>query len=656
MNYCQVAVNSPFNNSILTYQYNLKENVSRGKLVYVPLGSRYEKGCILKTDVNDIEYEKDKIKPIGPEYVKDFHLDNKTLEIFQWASDYYHYPLGQHIFNCLPKPLKRPRKLNVYEGRGEPLEFKINSAQEEYYKKIIQTQGFQKWLIHGIAGSGKTIIYLMAMNHAIQNGFSVLFLLPEINLTPQTLKFFQKHCHGSLYIYNSALSNSDKYGLWKKLSEDSEPKVILGVRSSVFLPVKNLGLVIVDEEHDSSFKQEDRCPYHARDIAVKRASMEKIPIILGSATPSLEVYHQIKDTEGYLVMKERPGKAKLPDIKLVDVRKKKAIDSYPFAEESIEAMKSALSKGEQVLVFMNRLGFAQFVQCRNCGHQFHCPNCSINLKYYKKRGTLFCRYCEYKEALPEQCPECSNMNLLQCGYGTEKLAEVLTEIFPDKRVERFDRDDVGTFGKLNQRLEEFHRGDIDILVGTQMLSKGHNFERVNLVLILGIDGQLNFPDFRAEERVFQTMTQVSGRSGRFGDEGRVLVQTLNPENDIFSYLDRPEQFYGRELGIRESCHCPPFARQAELYLTSKDGATAFKSAQQISNTLKGLGKTHFQSINVSCPRPALVEKKVNKYTWCLLVRSYRVNDLHNSLKTLRFNLKLPHTVSLKIDVDPICIG
>ena len=656
MNYCQVAVNSPFNDSILTYQYGHNEDVYRGKLVYVPLGSRYEKGCILKTVLKDVEYEKEKIKPIGSEYGLDFHIDSKTLKILEWTCNYYHYPLGQHIFHCLPKPLKHPRRLNVYEGCGNPLDFEINSIQEKYYKKIIQHKGFQKWLIHGITGSGKTVIYLLIINHIIKNGGSVLFLLPEINLTPQMLKFFQRHCHGSLYVYNSTLSNSDKYGLWKKLSEDSTPKVILGVRSSIFLPIKNLGLIIVDEEHDVSFKQEERCPYHARDIAVKRADLEKIPVILGSATPSVEVYNQFKDSEYYLVMKERPGKSRLPDVKLLDVRNMGKNQFYPFVEESIEAIKKSLLKKEQVLVFMNRLGFAQFVQCRHCGHRFHCPNCSINLKYYKKRNHLFCQYCEHREAFPEQCPECFNLNLIRYGYGTEKLAEVLAESFPDKTIKRFDRDDISTFSKLNRRLEEFHRGEIDILVGTQMLSKGHNFEKVNLVVILGIDSQLNFPDFRATERAFQTMIQVSGRSGRFGKESQVLVQTLSPENDIFSYIKNPDEFYRSELEIRASCHCPPFSRQVELYLTAKDSDLALKSAAHIADILKRLGKIHFPSINVSEPRPALVEKKVNKYTWCLLVRGHSLNELHNSLKTLRANLKLAYNVFLKIDVDPVCIG
>ena len=656
MHYCQVAVNSPFNNSILTYHHDSEKEIRRGDLFYVPLGSRYVKGCILETGLKHSEYEGEKIKPVGPEYGTNFHLDDKVLEVFEWVCRYYHYPLGQHIFNCLPKPLKRPRKLNVYEGRGVPLDFKINSKQKEYYEKIIQSQGFQKWLLHGITGSGKTIVYLLVMNHIIQGGRSVLFLLPEINLTPQTLKFFQHHCHGSLYVYNSALSNSDKYGLWKKLSEDSGPKVILGARSSVFLPIKNLGLIVVDEEHDASFKQENRCPYHARDIAIKRASLEKIPIILGSATPSLEIYNQFKGGENYLVMKNRPNKYKLPDVKLIDVRNMNKERFYPFAKESIEGIKKALDKKEQILVFVNRLGFAQFIQCSSCGHQFYCPNCSVNLKYYKKRNQLFCQHCEYKEHFPEKCPECSNLNLLQCGYGTEKLAEVLMNIFPDKKIKRFDRDDIGTFGKLNQRLEEFHRGEIDVLVGTQMLSKGHNFEKVNLVVILGIDSQLNFPDFRATERVFQTMTQVSGRSGRFGEQGRVMVQTLNPENDIFSCMDDPGPFYERELEIRKICRCPPFSRQAELYFTAKDSESALELAGGIANILKRLGKDHFSSINVSEPRPALVEKKVNKYTWCLLVQSCSPNELHNSLKTLRFNLKLPRNVSLKIDVDPVCIG
>ena len=631
----------------------------QGELVYVPLGRRNERGCVLETHITgELECEENKVKSIGDKYELELVIEKNLLNLFKWVANYYHYPLGQHIFDCLPRPLRRPKQLKSFQGKGQPLDFNLNELQNYHYKKIVSHQGFNKWLIHGITGSGKTAIYMSVISDILASGKSVLFLLPEINLTPQFLQTFERHCSCPIYTYHSALSNSDRYGLWKQLCKDHSPKIILGVRSSVFLPIRNLGLIIVDEEHDASFKQETRCPYNARDVAIKRAQLLNIPIVLGSATPALETYYQFKNLENnYLVMNQRVGKGRPSSITILDAKMDKENEHEPFSIESVGKIQLALEKKEQVLVFVNRLGFASFMQCRACGTQFDCPNCSTSLKYYKYRSELSCQYCDYKQPAPEQCPKCSNMNLVHGSFGTEKLAEVLRKAFPNHVIERFDRDDIKTFSKLGQRLEAFHRGEIDILVGTQMLSKGHNFKRVNLVLILGIDAQLNFPDFRSNERVFQLISQVSGRGGRFNDSSEVVIQTFNPQNSIFSHIKSVGNnlFYQDELKARSLCQCPPFSRLAMVYLTSKTEDIAMTAAQEMVEGLNTLKAKYFNKIDVLGPRPALVEKKVNKYTWCLLIRSTDINHLHNSIRSMQDSYRPHRSISLKLDIDPIQI-
>jgi primosomal protein N' (replication factor Y) len=322
-------------------------------------------------------------------------------------ANYYHYPLGQLLNDVLPPFLKRPRKLNFDQGLGTPSDMILNSDQQNVVDEITKFgfDKFSKWLVHGVTGAGKTLIYLELIKKILAENKSVLFLLPEINLTPQFLKTFQTYLNVPIYSYNSSISSSDKFGLWKLLQEDESPKMILGVRSSIFLPIKKLGLVIVDEEHDQSFKQDDRCTYNARDIAIKRASLEKIPVILGSATPMVETYKAFIETDHYFALRNRAQNAKLPSVELVDMRGRSKIESekmlWPYSSESIIKIKKALAKGEQALVFINRLGYANYLQCNACGHQFACPNCSTNLKYFKKRSELSCQTCEYKERAPE---------------------------------------------------------------------------------------------------------------------------------------------------------------------------------------------------------------------------------------------------------------
>lgn len=625
----------------------------------VPLGKRIIDGCVWgpaeSSSISDLK----KIKAIV-EIDTEIFLSEMECDLYQWMANYYHYPLGQLLHDVLPTFLKRPRKLNFDQGEAQPLKLIMNDEQKNVVDQISAYgfDKFSKWLVHGVTGAGKTLIYLEILKKIIAQNKSVLFLLPEINLTPQFLKTFQTYLNVPIYSYNSAVSNSDKFGLWKLLQEDTSPKLILGVRSSIFLPIKDLGLIIVDEEHDQSFKQDDRCTYNARDIAIKRASLEKIPVILGSATPMVETYKAFVGTDHYFALRKRAQDARLPSVELIDMRGRSKVEVdraiWPYSTESIYKMKKALERGEQVLVFINRLGYANYLQCNACGHQFACPNCSTNLKYFKKRSELSCQTCEYKQPAPDMCPECMNINLAPKGFGTEKAYEILKEILPNKRIERFDRDEIKTFTQLENVLAQFHNKEIDVLVGTQMLSKGHNFENVNLVLILGIDSQLNFPDFRSNERVYQTLTQVSGRAGRFGKDAEVLVHTLAPENKIFTYLQNHtfEEFYEDEIPMREMCSSPPLKKLILIYFNSKSQEAVIKESSTQANSLRALAVKHFEQVEILGPRPSMIEKKINKFTWSLMIRSSDINQLHNLIRTFSKNYRPPHTISLKIDVDP----
>jgi primosomal protein N' (replication factor Y) len=662
MKVARIAVNYPLKNSGLLYFY--EDELQRGDVVEVPLGKRKELGCVVSIDESTskeyISTPQDKIKSILS-VIPESKLEENELQLFEWIASYYHYSLGQVIFDCLPHKLKRPRALEQAEGEGRELEFIPNVRQKYVVEEIRKGLGdFKRFLIHGVTGSGKTAIYMDLIKETLSRNKSVLFLLPEINLTPQFTQTFSKYLKASILSYHSELSDSQKYQIFQTARTAKEPMLILGVRSSVFIPIKNLGLIVIDEEHDTSFKQDDRCPYNARDVATKKAQLLKIPLVMGSATPSLESYfsfHSEAGIKNLFEIRERAGVANLPEVELIDAREKgeKEQEIWPLVPKSITAISEALNRDEQVLVFVNRLGYANYLQCRSCGHQFNCPNCSVTLRYFRKKNILGCSHCDYKDSLPSQCPECACLTLSQKGFGTEKIQDVLQKIFPEKVIERFDREEIKTFTQLEDRLSDFHHGKVHIMVGTQMLSKGHNFEKVKLVLILGIDGQLNFPDFRSSERVYQTLTQVAGRAGRFSKDGKVLIQTLNPENRIFSIVKNHEfeSFYKEELKIRELCDCPPYKRLVMVHFSSRfQDKLISHVTEHIGPMIRSLIGSHFPEVVILGPRPAHIEKKSNQFTWSILLKSQDLTQLHNLLKTFENNYKSLSSVSYKIDIDP----
>ncbi len=658
--FAKIAVDYPIKNLGLTYRIPEGLELMVGDIVEIPLGKRVELGCVLEFE-QSVD-EKIKIKDVISKREDYPRLEKNSLELFIWMSQYYHYSAGKLIIDSLPLAKKRPKPLEPVPSIKNTTPITPNKTQQEIIDGISEKiETFSKHLIHGVTGAGKTVIYLELIKKIIAQNKSALYLLPEINLTPQFVATFSQSVDCEIYTFHSEVTDSQKFNIWHKASSTEKPVLFIGVRSSVFLPIKNLGLIIIDEEHDNSFKQDDRCTYNARDVAVKKAQITNCPVIMGSATPALETYNHFKSSTNpiskYWKLENRVENATLPEIVLLDTRTKSQSeeDVWPFHPESIQVLRDAVAKNEQCLVFINRLGYANYVQCRACGHQFFCKNCSITLRYFKQKNVLSCQHCEYHEPMPQGCPECSNLTLLQKGFGTEKVQEVLRRILPSVRTERFDRDIIKNLTELKRRLDEFHRGDVDILVGTQMLSKGHNFRKVKRVIILGVDNQLNLPDFRANEKIYQTVVQVAGRAGRYSDDGKVYIQTANPEAQLFEIIKQGsfDGFYKIELPIRQLCECPPFYKIAVMYFSGRDQSklTVFVT-QKIDAALKSMQRQHFPEVLILGPRPALLEKRANQFTWTVLLKSKDFNQLHNLIQTFESNIQIISGVSLKIDIDP----
>lgn len=666
-NYYQVAVDFPGANSVFTYA--TADNYHTGDLVEVPFGkgNRSALGTIIEPSQTQalIQIDKSKIKLIKGALANSYALDDKELELYHWMAKYYHYSLGKLIFDCLPKPLKRPRKIEFIQGEDRALPFVLNPEQKGIFENIKPKleKSFSQSYIHGVTGSGKSAVYISLIKECLAQGKSVQFLLPEINLTPQFTEMFKEFLPCKILTYHSGVTASEKYTIWKNLKEEKGPFLILGVRSSIFLPVKNLGLIVVDEEHDNSFKQTDRCPYNGRDVAIKKAQIHNCPVILGSATPSLENYSRFEKLgeESYYTLKERAGEGQFPKLVLRDITQKFNHENpaWPLLDETLDDLKAALDKGEQALVFINKLGYSSFVQCRNCSHQFLNENCGCmnNLRYFKQKNCLSCAHCDFVMPLPEQCPECGGISLINKGFGTEKVEQVLKDIFKDKVIERFDRDEIKTNKELNEKLQRFHQGKIDIFVGTQMLAKGHNFKKVNLVVVLGIDSMLSYSDFRSSEKTYQLVEQIAGRAGRYSDDAKVIIQTLNSEHPVFKYIQEHsfDGFYREELGFRELCACPPYTKIAMLYFSSRFRDRLVENIQTVAGSLNKVLEQSFPEVRLHGPAPMGIEKKANQFTWAIMLKSSEWNKLHQVISTFEQNYKAPSNLSFKIDIDPMHI-
>lgn len=553
----------------------------------------------------------------------------------------------------------------TYSDTSEPEKHSLSMEQSQTLKVLLERlerNRFDSLLIHGVTASGKTEIYLNAIEEAIKQGKTALVLVPEIGLTPQISRRFRNWFGDEVAILHSGLSEGERFDQWN-LIRRGKAKVVVGTRSGVFAPLTNLGLIVVDEEHDSSYKQSDQPRYNGRDIAIKRGQLERALVVLGSATPQLETYHNAvaKGAPEYLLLGSRILDRPLPTVHIVDMRTEfeKRGKATSFSELLEEAVQSRLDRGEQTLILLNRRGYASSVLCRSCGHTETCKNCSISLTYHQYFNRLSCHYCGYSRSVPVECGECGKQYVHFVGEGTEKVQEMLRELFPVASIDRLDRDCVQRRGGYERILGAVARGETDILVGTQMIAKGHDFPGVTLVGVLGADQGLRLADFRSAERTFQLLTQVAGRAGRGERPGEVVIQTYYPNHYSLRYACGQDykSFAEQELSFRRKFRYPPFTALANILIQRKELEKAWSIAETVFSQLAVCRKELSDSsrMRVLGPAPAAIEKLKNDFRVQILLKTTDRKELHDVLQRT-FSTLRAEKVDLRrvsIDIDPV---
>ncbi|MBC7865065.1 MAG: primosomal protein N', partial [Bacteroidia bacterium] len=534
-------------------------------------------------------------------------------------------------------------------------------------KEIYKTKSV--CLLHGITGSGKTEIYLHLIKECLEKGQQVLYLVPEIALTTQLIQRIQ-HCFGERAgVYHSKFSENERVEIWNGVLADNKKEnafnqrkydVVIGARSSLFLPFKNLGFIIIDEEHDSSFKQQDPAPrYNARDCAIYLATLHKAKVLMGTATPAIDTYYLTQtDKFGLVNLTTRYGDANLPEMIIADVKEenKKNKTSNIFSSALLDQITNSLAKKEQVILFQNRRGFAPMTECKTCGWIPQCVQCDVSLIYHKHSGKLTCHYCGYNVNPPATCGACGGNDLRYKSYGTEKIEEELEIIFPDKKIARMDLDSTRSKFSYAQIIEDFEEGNIDILVGTQMVTKGLDFDRVSLVGVLNADSMLNFPDFRSFERGFQILQQVSGRAGRKEIPGKVIIQTSQPQHPVIGFVLEHNflSFYKFQIEERKHFNYPPFFRLMEFTFIDKDMNMVNKGADFFSDELKKIFQKRV--LGPEFPVISKIRNQFHKKTLLKLEREFSPNKVREELNRIIFEFRTHEVfkkMRLMVNVDPL---
>jgi primosomal protein N' (replication factor Y) len=566
--------------------------------------------------------------------------------------------------------LKKTRKPVVREISGETLPIATvppllnpfqRKAVEELATKIKETTFFV-YLLHGVTGSGKTEVYYHAVKAALELGRRCIIMVPEIALTLAMASFFKARLGDGVAILHSALSPGERYDQWLRIAQ-GRADIVIGARSALFAPVSRLGLIIVDEEHDASYKQEEQFRYQARDSATVRAKLTSAVVILGSGTPSVQSYRNATSGRyGLLAMPKRVQRRELPDVTIVDMKNLEGSEegSGIVSPPLKQALEENLSSGKQAILFLNRRGFSAFYLCRFCGEALKCPNCEVSLTYHKDSNNLLCHYCGFKIKPPSSCPSCNRAPLIPYGFGTEKVVEILGRWFPDARAERMDRDTMRHKGEVQRVLRRFLDRQTDILVGTQMVTKGHDFPHVTLVGVLSADLSLNTPDFRAGETTFQLLSQVAGRTGRGSSPGKVIIQTFNPAH--YAILAAKEhnyqRFFSREIRLRRSLNYPPFCSAANVRLVGNSQEKTETIARDMGAKIGGILGQHKgikKDFTVLGPVESPIPKLKGKYRQQILIKSRSSQHLGHLLKELERAAQpiiSSAGVRMIIDVDP----
>jgi len=554
----------------------------------------------------------------------------------------------------IKKNILLEKKLEHYRlSYNEKIEAKkeLTNDQKLVVDEVLANTGYFPYLLFGVTGSGKTEVYMELIEDSLNKGKTSIVLVPEISLTPQMVLRFQKRFGDNIAAIHSALSDGEKYDEWRRIVK-GEAKIVIGARSAIFAPLNNIGMIIIDEEHSDSYKQDDSNPrYNAKDIALLRGKYHNCPVIMGSATPSLEVFARAK--KGVFKLLELPNRINgksLPHINIVDMNEMISKTKGHFSPVLLEAISARLLKNEQIILLLNRRGYSSFVTCKNCGYTFKCPNCDITLTYHKSSRTLRCHYCGYGTKVYDTCPECHEKSINDLGVGTEKVEEELNKLFPESRILRMDFDTTSRKGMHEKMIKAFKNHEYDILLGTQIVSKGLDFDNVTLVGVINADTSLNIPDFRSSETTFSLLAQVAGRAGRSDKEGEVIIQTFNPEHYAIQYTKKHDYlgFYNREMSIRRELKYPPYYYICYVKISGKDNKYIYEESLKITKLF------HNKLINMIIlgPSPCTIFKLNNIYRYGIILKYKKDEDLREVLNKVIEHYKDNRNIKIDVNFNP----
>lgn len=623
-----------------------------GCRVHVPFRRTETIGLLMEIS-NTADVAIEKIKPALELIDEEPLISQKDLELIQWTAKYYHCQIGWTMQTALPNILFQRAELPDYKTPKIPLaqesSLNLNEAQQQAVKIIEEYfNKFKPFLLEGITGSGKTEVYLQLIDKIIKNDKQALVLVPEINLTPQTVERFQKRFEVQIATIHSNIAKIKRLSMWQ-MAKDGIAKIVIGTRSAVWTPMLNLGLIIVDEEHDSSYKQQDGLLYSARDVAIRRAQLHDIPIILGTATPSFESIYNSKLNKYQLVtLPKRAGAAKPPSFRIIDMKQYQGFEQ--LSSPLRQAIAQRLEKQEQTLIYLNRRGFSPAFMCYACGWVAMCFRCSARLTYHAESRLLHCHHCDAKQRLPQTCPKCQSAQINPVGFGTERIEQSLEKHFPQAKILRIDSDSTRKKNAMASFLEQIHSGEADILVGTQMLAKGHHFPKVTLVGIINADSGLFSTDFRATERLAQGLIQVAGRAGREEAAGEVIVQTHHPEHPLLVTLLKEGYRKFSELALqeRESVGLPPYQFMGLLRAQCKLQSELQDFLQEARASAAQM--TEFP-VQIFGPINAPIAKRAHFFRGQLLLQASQRSILHALLN--RWLVQLPSKIHWTLDIDPL---
>lgn len=672
MTFFECAIDIPIHKTF-TYRApdSFKDKFLPGMRAVVPFKNKTRLGYILDVSGKGPEKKGPQIKEVISMPDDEPIFSTKMIALLKWVSDYYCAPIGEVCTAALPNLLgslkglgkkRGPTRRNIDLGSFYKEEkMVLTGPQKEILDNLEKNiaRGFSVNLLHGVTGSGKTEIYLRLMEKIISMGKNAILLVPEISLTPQLAGRVSSYFKQEISVYHSGMTETQQLEQWKNV-KDGKVKIAVGTRSAAFLPFANLGLIIVDEEHDYSYKQEDPSPrYNARDTSIMRAKLEGCLVVLGSATPTIESLANVKSKKyDFFHLPERHSNFKLPTIEIVDMRKeiKSTLLNPHLSIKLMSQMEKEIKNGHQAILFLNRRGYANFLICQDCGFIPKCPNCNISLTQHKKTKKLSCHYCNYSIDIFHTCPTCKGSNITAMGSGTEMIEEVLHQKFPGARIARLDRDSATTEKKRNEILSKMKDGGVDILIGTQMVAKGHDFPNVTLVGIISAEQSIHFPDFRSGERTFQLLTQVAGRAGRAFHPGHVIIQTYSPENTSIQFASKSlaDDFVSEELTTRKDLFYPPYSRLANIKISGNKEPDVKKASEGFAKVLlKSISKN--SSIRLLGPAPAPLALRSGKVRWQILLKSSSAGTLSYLLKNFinhANDLRLTG-VQVSVDVDPV---